>query len=194
MKLGVSLLIFVTTFLVMLYIWGFYFFKSPGQVFEEYERALVEYAHQMRIQEEAGLKAGLGARELSNLREAAIVDLEGDMKRIVADFEKDWSAMRRIYLEYARRSGSWFTEGLTGVIVTQDNPDYHTLLALYNLIDDPDSYCLLFIPETNGSRVFNEFSGARLYYLQKTLWGYRIEWSKSLIDLLLGKDITSIAV
>ena len=194
MKVGFSLLIVATAFLVMLYIWGFYFFKSPGQVFEEYERALVEYAHQMRIVEEAGLKAGLGVRELSDLREAAIVDLEGDMKRIVADFEKEWSAMRRIYLEYARRSGSWFIEGLTGVIVTRDNPDYYTLLAFYNLIDDPDNYCLLFIPETNGSSVFSEFSGARIYYLQKTIWGYRIEWSKSLIDLLLGKDLTSIAV
>jgi hypothetical protein len=194
LKLRYISLVCVTVLLVALYIWGFYFFRSPEQVFRDYEQAILDYAYQMKLQEEAGLKVGLNVKQLTDIKEVAIIDLEGDMKRIIANFSKDWLAMKRVYLEYTKKSGSWFDEGLSGTIVTRSNPEYFELLSVFNLVDDPDRYCLLFIPNSNASGVFQEFLGARLYYLQRTLWGYRIEWSRSLIDLLLGMDPSSISV
>ncbi|HAY98519.1 hypothetical protein V511_10520 [Mesotoga sp. Brook.08.YT.4.2.5.1] len=194
MKLWLPFLVVVTAFLAISYIWGFNFFRSPSQVFIQYERAMLDYTAQIRQQQEAGSKAGLNEREIAFLRELAIVELEGDMKSLVFDFQKDWPLMQRHYIQYAHRSGDWFIEGLSGSLYTQDDPEYSSFLELYELQDDPDSYCLIFIPGSSEKNVFTEFSGARVYYLQRTIWGYRIEWSRSLIDLILDVAISSASV
>jgi hypothetical protein len=102
--------------------------------------------------------------------------------------------MQRHYIQYARLSSNWFENGLSGSIYTQDDPEYGGYLEQYELQDDPESYCVIFIPKSSDQSVFSEFSGARIYFLQRTIWGYKIEWGRSLIDLILGMDISSVSV
>lgn len=194
MRLRLPFLIVLTGFLAVSYIWGFNFFRSPYQVFLQYERAMIDYANQIRLQQDSGLEAGLSEDEIVSLRKVAIVELEGDMRNLIFDFHKYWSIIEKYYLQYAQSSGVWFTEGLSGSIYTQDDPEYDTFLALYELKDDPESYCLIFVPEVSEESVFREFRGARIYFLQKTIWGYKIEWSRSLIDLILDVDSSSVSV
>ncbi len=194
MKLWLPFLIVLTAFLAVSYIWGFNFFRTPKQVFMQYEKAMLDYATQIRLQQEAGSRVGLNDHEIALLREMAIVELEGDMKSLVFDFRRDWSAMQRHYIQYARLSNNWFENGFSGSMYTQDDPEYTSYLEQYELQDDPESYCVIFVPESSNQSVFREFSGARIYFLQRTIWGYKIEWSRSLIDLILGKDISSVSV
>jgi len=194
LKLWLPFLIVLTAFLAVSYIWGFSFFRTPKQVFMQYEKAMLDYATQIRLQQEAGSRVGLNDHEIALLREMAIVELEGDMKSLVFDFRRDWSAMQRHYIQYARLSNNWFENGFSGSMYTQDDPEYTSYLEQYELQDDPESYCVIFVPESSNQSVFREFSGARIYFLQRTIWGYKIEWSRSLIDLILGMDISSVSV
>jgi len=81
LKLWLPFLIVLTAFLAVSYIWGFNFFRSPDQVFLQYEKAMLDYATQIRLQQEAGSRVGLNDHEIALLREMAIVELEGDMKK-----------------------------------------------------------------------------------------------------------------
>jgi hypothetical protein len=194
LKLWLPFLIVLTAFLAISYIWGFNFFRSPDQVFLQYEKAMLDYATQIRLQQQAGSRVGLSGHEIALLREMAIVELEGDMKNLILDFRRDWSVMQRHYIQYARLSNNWFENGLSGSIYTQDDPEYSEYLEQYELQDDPESYCVIFIPKSSDQSVFSEFRGARIYFLQRTIWGYKIEWGRSLIDLILGMDISSVSV
>ena len=131
--------------------------------------------------------------EIVSLRKVAIVELEGDMRNLIFDFQH-WSIIEKYYLQYAQSSGIWFTDGLSGSIYTQDDPEYDTFLALYGIEDDPESYCLIFVPEVS-ERVSSESSEERGFTSFRRQFGVtKIEWSRSPIDLILDVRFSSVSV